>query len=148
MLNESGDLDSSSRFFICSWCSEEMKEHGKLPYPEGTACAEVLVATEVGGGQARNVFVALAVGALFKALFGWAKVLPGTVKASIPFLPRGQIGLKLSAALFGVGFILGPRIGAIMVGGGLLSSLIIGSRSLTTMTSGSSRARRVQASST
>ncbi|MFQ5491106.1 MAG: OPT family oligopeptide transporter [Phycisphaerae bacterium] len=101
------------------------REHGKLPYPEGTACAEVLVATEVGGGQARNVFAGLAVGAGLKAFFGWAKLLPGTVKFSIPLLPKAQIGLKLSAALFGVGYILGPRIGAIMVGGGLLSSLVI-----------------------
>ena len=48
------------------------REHGKLPYPEGTACAEVLVASEVGGGQARNVFTGLGAGALFKFVVGWA----------------------------------------------------------------------------
>ena len=101
------------------------REHGKLPYPEGTACAEVLVASEVGGGHARNVFLGLGAGALFKFIVGWAKVVPGKLSVSIPFLKKGAIGCKLSAALFGVGYILGPRIGLIMVGGGLLSSLII-----------------------
>jgi putative OPT family oligopeptide transporter len=51
------------------------REHGKLPYPEGTACAHVLVANEAGGKQARNVFIGLGVGAAYKALTGWAKVL-------------------------------------------------------------------------
>ncbi|MCG8405373.1 MAG: oligopeptide transporter, OPT family [Phycisphaerales bacterium] len=101
------------------------REHGHLPYPEGTACAEVLVAAEVGGGRARNVFLGLGAGTLFKAIFGWAKLFPGTVKFPVPLIPKAQLGLKMSAALFGVGYILGPRIGAIMVGGGLLSSLII-----------------------
>lgn len=99
------------------------REHANLPYPEGTACAEVLVATEVGGGQARNVFLGLGVGALFKAVFGWAKLFPGVVKIPLPL--KAQLGLKMSPALFGVGYILGPKIGAIMVGGGLLSSIVI-----------------------
>jgi hypothetical protein len=51
-------------------------EHGRLPYPEGTACAEVLVASEIGGAKARNVFRGLAVGALFKFVLGWLKMLP------------------------------------------------------------------------
>lgn len=101
------------------------REHGRLPYPEGTACAEVLVASEVGGGQARSVFVGLGAGALFKGLVGWAKIVPGKIQFAIPGIDRAALGCKLSAALFGVGYILGPRIAAIMVGGGLLSSLII-----------------------
>ena len=101
------------------------REHGKLPYPEGTACAEVLVASEVGGGHARSVFVGLGAGALFKALVGWAKIVPGKIQVAIPGIDRAAVGCKLSAALFGVGYILGPRIGLIMVGGGLLSSLLI-----------------------
>jgi putative OPT family oligopeptide transporter len=101
------------------------REHGKLPYPEGTACAEVLVASEIGGGQAKNVFWGLGAGALFKAIVGWAKVVPGKLEVNLPVLKKAAIGSKLSAALFGVGYILGPRIGLIMVGGGLLSSLII-----------------------
>jgi len=101
------------------------REHGNLPYPEGTACAEVLVASEVGGNRARPVFAGLAAGALFKTLTSWAKVIPGDLHARIPLLKKGQLGLELNAALFGVGYILGPRIAAVMVGGGLLSSLVI-----------------------
>ncbi|HEX7029787.1 MAG TPA: oligopeptide transporter, OPT family [Gammaproteobacteria bacterium] len=101
------------------------REHGTLPYPEGTACAHVLVASEVGGAHAKNIFWGLAGGAAFKALTSWAKVIPSEVHFNIPFLKKGQVGMDLSAALFGVGYILGPRIAAVMVGGGLLSSLII-----------------------
>ncbi len=101
------------------------REHGKLPYPEGTACAEVLVANEIGGGRARFVFYGLAGGALFKFLTSWIRVIPGDLHVNIPFLKKGQLGMDLSAALFGVGYILGPRIAAVMVGGGLLSWLVI-----------------------
>jgi putative OPT family oligopeptide transporter len=101
------------------------REHGKLPYPEGTACAEVLVANEIGGGRARFVFYGLAGGAFFKFLTSWLHVIPSAVHTKIPFLRKGELGMDLSAALFGVGYILGPRIAAVMVGGGLLSWLII-----------------------
>lgn len=101
------------------------REHAELPYPEGTACARVLVASEEGGGRARNVFLGLGAGALFKLLTGWAKVIPDSVETSVPFLLKGRISSDMSAALFGVGYILGPRIASIMVGGGLLSSLVI-----------------------
>ncbi len=113
------------------------KEHGNLPYPEGTACAEVLVASEVGGGRAVNVFWGLGAGALLEFLINWLKIIPGTIKAKLSdILPAGaseglpvtryaEMGLKVSAALFGVGYILGPRIACIMVGGGLLSALLI-----------------------
>ena len=101
------------------------REHGNLPYPEGTACAQVLVASEVGGGKAKEVFLGLAGGALFKALTTWARVLPDEVTVRIPGLKKGQLGGDLSAALLGVGFILGPRVALIMVGGGLLSWLVL-----------------------
>jgi len=101
------------------------REHGKLPYPEGTACAEVLVANEIGGGRARFVFFGLGAGALFKFLTSWLHVIPSEATLKIPFLKKGEVGMDLSAALAGVGYILGPRIAAIMVGGGLLSWLLI-----------------------
>jgi len=101
------------------------REHGKLPYPEGTACAEVLVANEVGGNRAKAIFVGIGVAALFKTLTSWLKVIPAHVSVNIPFVKKASVGMDLSAALFGVGYILGPRIALIMVGGGLLSSLII-----------------------
>ncbi len=101
------------------------QEHGKLPYPEGTACAEVLVANEVGGDKAKFIFWGMGVAALFKALTSWLKIIPDHAAVKIPFIKKASVGIDLSAALFGVGYILGPRIGAIMVGGGLLSALVI-----------------------
>ncbi|MDH5432662.1 MAG: oligopeptide transporter, OPT family [Gammaproteobacteria bacterium] len=101
------------------------KEHGNLPYPEGTACAEVLVANEEGGNKAKYIFYGMGVAALFKTLTAWVKIIPAHISFNVPFIKKANIGLDLSAALFGVGYILGPRIAAIMVGGGLLSALII-----------------------
>lgn len=100
-------------------------EHGRLPYPEGTACAEVLVASTAGGRSARYVFYGLGMGALFKCLTSWIKVLPSDAWAKLPFIRKGEVGMDLSAALFGVGYILGPRIAAVMVGGGLLAWVVI-----------------------
>ena len=101
------------------------REHGRLPYPEGTACAQVLVASEVGGSRARHVIEGLLAGAGFKFLTAWLKVIPDHLGAKVPFLRKGEIGMDLSPALFGVGYILGPKVAAIMVGGGLLSWLVI-----------------------
>lgn len=102
-----------------------VREHPNLPYPEGTACAEVLKASETGGARAKNVFLGLGIGALFKGLTGWIRAVPDAIEVHIPFLKKGQLGSDVSAALFGVGYILGPRIATIMVGGGLLSWLVI-----------------------
>lgn len=100
------------------------REHATLPYPEGTACAEVLIASQ-GGGRARSVFEGLLVGGVFKAIVGGFRVVQDEIGVRIPFLKKGEVATEVSAALFGVGFILGPRVGAVMVGGGLLSSLVI-----------------------
>ncbi len=100
-------------------------EHGRLPYPEGTACAEVLVASETGGARARNVFLGLGVGAAFKLLFGALHALPHVVRAQLPFPKKAELSSEISAALLGVGYILGPRIASVMVGGGLLSWLVL-----------------------
>ena len=102
-----------------------VREHLSLPYPEGTACAEVLKASQTGGAQARHVFVGLSVGALVKALTGWLRAVPDGLLVSIPFLKKAQLGSDVSPALLGVGYILGPRIATIMVSGGLLSWLVI-----------------------
>ena len=102
-----------------------VREHDSLPYPEGTACAEVLKASQTGGAQARHVFLGLGVGALVKALTGWLRAVPDGLQVSIPLLKKAQLGGDVSAALLGVGYILGPRIATIMVSGGLLSWLVI-----------------------
>ncbi|HEY7512191.1 MAG TPA: oligopeptide transporter, OPT family [Vicinamibacteria bacterium] len=101
------------------------REHGRLPYPEGTACAQVLLASDRGGSQSRNVFLGLFAGGALKAATGWARVVPEDVETAVPGLPKGQLASEVSAALFGVGYILGPRIATVMVAGGLLSSLVI-----------------------
>lgn len=102
-----------------------VREHGNLPYPEGTACAEVLKASQGRGVQASHVFFGLGIGAALKALTAWARVLPEHLALPLPFLKKAHLSMDVSAALFGVGYILGPRIGTIMVSGGLLSAVVI-----------------------
>ncbi len=102
-----------------------VKEHGALPYPEGTGCAEVLVAGERGGTKIKVVFSALGLGAIYKALmdphiFGlWTE----TPTLRVPFLKKGVLAFDSYPALLGVGFIVGPRIAALMLAGGTLAWL-------------------------
>ena len=100
-------------------------EHGKLPYPEGTACAEVLVAADAGGSHAQNVFWGLGIGAAYQWLMRGLVLWPQDFWQKVPFLPRGEIGLRASPALLGVGYILGARVGTIMVAGAAIASLIL-----------------------
>ncbi len=100
-------------------------EHGKLPYPEGTACGEVLVASEIGGAKAREVFLGLGVGAVYRLLQGALKLWHGELSVRLPLLPKAEVALETSPALLGVGYILGPRIANVMVGGSLLSWVIL-----------------------
>jgi putative OPT family oligopeptide transporter len=102
-----------------------VKEHDNLPYPEGTAAAEVLIAASEGGSTAKNVFVGMGVGALFKSLISLLYLWPDVVRLKLPFIKKAVVGLSATPALLGVGYILGRRIGAIMVGGGLLSWVLI-----------------------
>jgi putative OPT family oligopeptide transporter len=96
-------------------------EHGRLPYPEGTAAAEVLVAAEVGGTHAKNVFTGMGIGALYKWLMSGLNLWKSEVSLHIPFIKKAEVGLDVSPALLGVGYILGFRISLIMVSGGLLA---------------------------
>jgi putative OPT family oligopeptide transporter len=98
-------------------------EHGKLPYPEGMACAEVLVAAEGGGKQAAGVFWGLGVGMLFKLITDGFKVVQGTFQVSLGY--KASVAASVSPPLIGVGYILGIRIATVMVAGGALSALII-----------------------
>lgn len=104
-------------------------EHGTLPYPEGTACAEVLVAGEKGGNMARYVFGGLGLAAVYKllnALFAFWKETAAfiTAKAS-KLLPNATVAAEVSPEYLGVGYILGPRVGGIMVAGSVLSYLVL-----------------------
>ncbi len=98
-----------------------VKEHGELPYPEGTATAQVLIAADQGGAKAKHVFIGMGVGALLKLIIDVVKLWPDKIYANLPVLKNAKLGMEPSPALLGVGFILGPRIAGIMVAGGLLS---------------------------
>ena len=98
-----------------------VKEHGNLPYPEGTAAAQVLIASDAGGAKAKNVFEGLGIGVLYKAMTGFLHLWPEEISVRLPVLPKAEVGLDAGPALMGVGYILGYRISAIMVAGGLLS---------------------------
>ena len=100
-----------------------VKEHEVLPYPEGTAAAQVLIAADTGGSKAKYVFLGLGIGAVYKGLLSFAKLWPTEINIKIPGLNKGELGLEATPALLGVGYILGFRISAIMVAGGLLSWL-------------------------
>ena len=102
-----------------------VKEHYNLPYPEGTASAEVLIAASEGGSTAKNVFLGLGVGALYKSLISLLYLWPNKIFIHIPTIKKAVIGVSTTPALVGVGYILGRRIGAIMVGGGLISWVLI-----------------------
>lgn len=99
------------------------REHGKLPYPEGMACAEVLVAAEGGGSQAAPVFWGIGVGMLFKLITDGFKFVERSVDIHLPF--RAGLSADVSPPLIGVGYILGIRIATVMVAGGALSALVI-----------------------
>jgi putative OPT family oligopeptide transporter len=103
-----------------------VKEHGRLTYPEGTACAEVLMVGEERGAQAGLVFNGLLVGALYKFLnqiLGLWNEFPERVLA---FYHRtARVRLDTDPALLGVGYIIGYRSSALMVGGGALASLVL-----------------------
>jgi putative OPT family oligopeptide transporter len=102
-----------------------VQEHGKLPYPEGTACAEVLKASETGGARAGNVFLGLGIGAVYKFFIGFLHLWSDKVTTGIPGLKKAQIGIETTPALLGVGYILGFRISLIMVAGGFISWMIL-----------------------
>ena len=94
-------------------------EHGVLPYPEGTACAEVLLAGEEGGSSARSVFIGMGLAAVFKFLVDGFKIIPGVITANIKSL-KTELSAEVYPALVGVGYICGAKIASYMLAGGLL----------------------------
>jgi putative OPT family oligopeptide transporter len=105
-----------------------VKEHGVLPYPEGTACADVLVAGERGGALAKTVFMGLGVGAFWKALSWIVQIFPTAVGKSISrtgVLPNATLNVDISPEYMGVGYVIGPRIAGVMFAGGVLSWLVL-----------------------
>ena len=104
------------------------KEHGVLPYPEGTACADVLVAGERGGALARTVFMGLGTGALWKSVSWIFQVFPTAIGYTVSrtgVFPNASLNLDLSPEYMGVGYVIGPRIAGVMFAGGVLSWLVL-----------------------
>ena len=101
-----------------------VKEHGVLPYPEGTACAEVLLAGEKGGANASTVFAGMGFAALFKFIIDGLKVVSGEISGRVKGY-AGEIGTQIYPAVMSVGYICGARISSYMFAGGVLSWLVL-----------------------
>lgn len=101
-----------------------VKEHGILPYPEGTACAEVLLAREEGGAGAKHVFTGMGLAAFIKFLVDGLKVIPGVITAPFKAL-KTELSVEVYPALIGVGYICGARISSYMFAGGILGWFVL-----------------------
>lgn len=104
-----------------------VREHATLPYPEGTACAEVLKASDEGGKRGSLLFKGLGVGALYQFLMApqGLGLWPAVVNWSLPVPKKGVMEINATPELLGVGFIIGPRIAALMLAGGAIGVLIL-----------------------
>src|SRR5437763_17090493 len=105
-----------------------IKEHGVLPYPEGAACADVLIAGERGGKLASMVFAGVGIGALWKALSWVFNLFLTELDYSTPRtsqFPNASLNVDISPEYMGVGYVIGPRIAATMFAGGVLSWLVL-----------------------
>jgi putative OPT family oligopeptide transporter len=106
-----------------------VKAHDELPYPEGTACAEVLRATTSGASSAASgsawIFRGMLLGAAVKLVISLAYLMPGELHAALPVLPKAEVALEVAPALLGVGYILGYRQAAVCVAGAIISALVI-----------------------
>ena len=101
-----------------------VKEHGTLPYPEGTACAEILLAGENGGANASTVFAGMGFAAIFKFIIDGLKAVPGEIAFKVKGY-AGEFGTQIYPAVMSVGYICGFRISSYMFSGGVLSWLVL-----------------------
>lgn len=102
-----------------------VKEHGTLPYPEGTACAEVLVVGEKGGSDAKTVFLGFGVGLAYKFLMGGLKFWKEMPAKVLSWFQGARVAAEISPELLGVGYIIGPRVASYMLGGGVIAALVL-----------------------
>lgn len=102
-----------------------VRQHGVLPFPEGTACAEVLVAGDAGGSRIRRVMIALGLAALYKFAMEGAALWPYKPSWGIRGIDGAQVGAEVTPSLLGVGYVIGPRIAGIMMAGGALGWLVL-----------------------
>lgn len=102
-----------------------VEEHGTLPFPEGTACAEVLLAGEEGGSKAGSVFKGLGIAAVYKFIADGLGFFPSEIGYAFKGFAGSQIGIQVLPSLAGVGFICGPKISSYMLAGGTLSWFVL-----------------------
>lgn len=102
-----------------------VQEHGTLPYPEGTACAEVLEAGEEGGASAGAVFKGLGIAAVFKFIADGIKLFPSEIDYDFKHYKGAGVGMSTLPSLIGVGFICGPKVSSYMFAGGILGWLVL-----------------------
>ena len=102
-----------------------VKEHGVLAYPEGQACAEVLIAGEEGGAKASTVFSGLGIAALYKLITDGLKIFPSEITYDIPAYKGSGIGIDVLPALAGVGYICGVKVSSYLFAGGVLGWFVI-----------------------
>lgn len=101
-----------------------VKEHNILPYPEGSACAEVLLAGEKGASNASTVFAGMGISAVFKIIVDGLKLFPSEISLRFKNF-AGEIGTQIYPAVLSVGYICGPRISSYMFAGGLISWMVL-----------------------
>ncbi|HYD42506.1 MAG TPA: oligopeptide transporter, OPT family [Anaeromyxobacter sp.] len=103
-----------------------VREAKRLAYPEGTACAEVLISGEKGGTTARTVFAGLGAGSLFALLYQAFRVFKDTAGATFGGVyPGASVAMEVNPALLGVGYVIGTRISLVLGAGGLLAYLVL-----------------------
>ena len=103
-----------------------VRSAAELPYPEGTACAEVLRATTTTANSGgRWIFIGLAVGAIIKLALGALVLIDSELAMNLVVLPKAELTLEIAPALLAVGYILGYRQSAIMVSGSLISAIVL-----------------------
>ncbi|MEN6405682.1 MAG: oligopeptide transporter, OPT family [Thermoguttaceae bacterium] len=102
-----------------------VRQHGKLIYPEGTACAEVLKIGEMGGASAKTVFSGFGLAFFYQMLMGAMQLWRDVVAYPLRWFKGGTLAMEMSPALLGVGYIIGTKTACIMVAGGVLSWLVL-----------------------
>ena len=102
-----------------------VKQHAELKYPEGTACAKVLIVGEQGGSSARTVFTGFGLAFVYQVLMESLKLWGTTAARALPRLKGAVVACDVSPVLLGVGYIIGHRIAAVMVAGGVLAYLVL-----------------------
>lgn len=102
-----------------------VEEHGTLPFPEGTACAEVLLAGEEGGAKAGTVFKGLGIAAVYKFVADGLHLFPSEIGYAFKSYAGSQLGIQVLPSLAGVGYICGPKISSYMLAGGTLSWFVL-----------------------